>query len=208
MSFPTPSQPRYLTYRFRPDKTAEAIELIARARPGLTQYFVGKLLYFADKEHFLDWGRPITFDRYVAMVHGPVPSAVRNMLMTAAGVTAGIGEEQLESSRAHADALSGLVRVELEESDKGERQCVFSLSARSNIQNLSESDVEALEKVIRDLGTKSFGYLRDLSHRDEAWREAWGRAGGKVAPIDISLWTDPKDREEVIRQMLEYGATQ
>jgi hypothetical protein len=87
MDFPS-NYPSPARFRFRPEKAAEAVDLIARAQPGLTQYFVGKILYLADKAHFLDWGRPVTFDRYVAMKNGPVPSAIRNMLAAAAGMDA------------------------------------------------------------------------------------------------------------------------
>ena len=135
-------------FTFRPDKASEAIDLIARARPGITQYFIGKLLYLADKAHFLDWGRPITFDRYVAMVHGPVPSAVRNMLAAAADVEAGMDGGRLAVARQHADVLNQRVRVELELALNGERQCVYPLENPKSYYDLSGSDIEVLDAVV------------------------------------------------------------
>ena len=69
-----------IRFNFDWQKTVDAIEFLAQQKPGMTQYYIGKLLFFADREHIMDYGRPITGDRYVAMEHGPVPSAVRNLL--------------------------------------------------------------------------------------------------------------------------------
>ncbi len=206
MLFPPASPLCYPHFRFRPEKAAEAIDLIARARPGLTQYFVGKFLYFADKAHFLDWGRPITFDRYVAMKDGPVPSAVRNMLMAAAGASAGLGEEHVETAKPHADELARHVRVELVVQPSGERQHVYPLAAPPETRHLSGSDIECLEAVIAEMGDRNFSTLRRMSHEDEAWSEAWSRAMGRVAPIDVCLWAQPADRDAFRRQILEHGA--
>lgn len=39
-----------------------------------------KLLYLADREALIRWGRPITTDRYVAMEHGPVVSGIYDLI--------------------------------------------------------------------------------------------------------------------------------
>ena len=39
-----------------------------------------KLLYLADREALLRWGRPITFDAYVSMDRGPVLSSVLDLI--------------------------------------------------------------------------------------------------------------------------------
>ncbi len=39
-----------------------------------------KLLYLADREALLRWGRPITTDRYVSIDHGPVVSNVYELI--------------------------------------------------------------------------------------------------------------------------------
>ncbi|MEQ1715723.1 MAG: Panacea domain-containing protein, partial [Hyphomicrobium sp.] len=67
-------------FRINWAKVVEAIDFVATLKPGVTQYYIGKILFFADREHLLDYGRPITGDRYVAMEHGPVPSAIRDIL--------------------------------------------------------------------------------------------------------------------------------
>jgi len=39
-----------------------------------------KLLYLADREALLRWGRPVTTDRYISMDHGPVLSKVLDLI--------------------------------------------------------------------------------------------------------------------------------
>src|SRR6266446_7375344 len=46
----------------------------------VTQYDIVKSLFLADRAHLNKYGRPITFDNYVAMEHGPVPSTAYNFL--------------------------------------------------------------------------------------------------------------------------------
>jgi uncharacterized phage-associated protein len=40
-----------------------------------------KLLYLADRKALLSFGRPITYDRYVSMDHGPVLSQTYNLIV-------------------------------------------------------------------------------------------------------------------------------
>ncbi len=193
---------------FRPDKTAEAIDLIARECPNLTQYFVGKFLYLADKAHFLDWGRPITFDRYFAMEHGPVPSAVRNMLAAAAGAENGMGSDALMAASDHAEMLAKRVRVELAAGPSGERQRVSSRDPSAPFEYLSGSDIDALSAVINEHRKASFGKLREKTHLDDAWAEAWaGRpSGARRAEIDLALWAPPPEREGMREHLREIAA--
>ena len=192
--------------RFRADKAAEAIEFISHSKPGLTQYFVGKILYYADKTHFLDYGRLITFDRYVAMKDGPVPSAIRNMLAAAAGVDARMSNSIRASADANAQELLERVRVERDMSDRGELQQVFPRSNSYNQRVLSGTDLECLRSSIAENGSRNFGYLWQKSHEEEAWQEAWEeRADGRVADMNILLWADPGEREAFRRQLAEYN---
>ena len=43
-------------------------------RQRLSQYQLVKALFLADRSHLNQFGRPVTYDNYVAMEHGPVPS--------------------------------------------------------------------------------------------------------------------------------------
>ncbi len=59
--------------------------LLNKTDKPLSRHKLFKLLYFADKIHLRDYGRPITTDRYVAMKYGPVPSIAYSFIQTLEG---------------------------------------------------------------------------------------------------------------------------
>src|SRR5690348_14038914 len=64
-----------IKFEFNLDKLINAIVFFCeRGITDLTKLKVAKLLYFADKKHLLEHGRPILGDLYVCMDLGPVPS--------------------------------------------------------------------------------------------------------------------------------------
>ena len=67
--------------RFNEAKATEAAARLIELRGGKMSYRkLIKLLYLADREALLRWGRPITTDRYVSMDHGPVVSNVYELI--------------------------------------------------------------------------------------------------------------------------------
>src|SRR5712692_1373973 len=63
-----------LRFRFNAEKFVNAVAYLAQARPHNTKLTICKQLYFADKEHFVRYGRPITGDQYYKLPHGPIPT--------------------------------------------------------------------------------------------------------------------------------------
>jgi uncharacterized phage-associated protein len=171
MYVPAPITP----FRFilSPEKCVQAIDLIASRMPGVTQYYICKIIFFADREHFLDWGRPITGDRFVAMEHGPVPSFTYDLLKNGSGQP----DEVI-------DDLSARIRIE----NSGNKICVFSKNV-NDFGCLSKSDLDYLETAIVEYGRKSFGELKALSHKDQAYESAWSRPGFNNE-MDISFWLE------------------
>src|SRR3989304_5613958 len=61
--------------RYREDKAAQAAARLLKLGGGKMNHMkLVKLLYLADRKALLKWGRPITFDWYVSMPHGPALS--------------------------------------------------------------------------------------------------------------------------------------
>ena len=198
-------QPQGPRFSFRPDKTAEAISVIAAAAPGATTDFVKLCLYLADKEHFLDWGRPISFDRYAATADGPEPLSVRNMLLAATGMTWRLDPAAAETALEHAAVLTRLVAVERHEAAAGAHHTLFAVEPGARTPHLSATDIECLTSAVAAAKNDSYGF--DCArHKDEAWREAWDRARVGSAEINVLLWADPHERAAFAAQLVTYAA--
>jgi hypothetical protein len=60
----------------RTNRILAAMLFLMNEHPGLTQCQIVKSIFLADEQHLNTYGRPVTFDNYVAMPRGPVPSLV------------------------------------------------------------------------------------------------------------------------------------
>ena len=110
-----------------------------------------KILYFADREHLSEWGRPITGDNYIAMEAGPVPSKIYDMLKIVRG----------DSYMKDIEGLSDYFKIE-------DWKYVQPLKDADTCA-LSASEKKILDKAIEKYGELSFGELKEKSH-DIAWR--------------------------------------
>jgi uncharacterized phage-associated protein len=171
------------------DKAVQAVDYVAQKWPGVTQYYVCKIMYFADKEHCLDWGRTITGDRYVAMDHGPVPSRIYEMLKPASGE-----EDEL------LDALSARLHFSLE----GNKIHLYS-GGTTDFPALAQSDVEHLDRAIEFCKPLSFGQLREVSHDELAWSRATTDEIRNNPPMDLADWFEAEhiDRAHGASELLE-----
>jgi uncharacterized phage-associated protein len=137
--------------------------LVAQRWPGITPFFLAKVLFFADRDHLRSYGRPVTGDSYIAMADGPVPSRVYDMV-----------KDNLDFF-GDPEAIVAAIQIN--------RNNVYpSVSARRepNLDLLSETDVAALEEAVRFCREKSFAELSSLTHQEPAWFQA--AANGVMDP--------------------------
>jgi len=127
---------------------------------------VDKLLFLADKLHLVRYGRTVTGDRYAALQHGPVPSQTDNLLDALEGGIHGYPElEELSK------------RVELDRRFEYPRIASRSIADEFVEDQLSESDLEVLNRVVELFGNRSFLELRAITHEAPAWEKAWEGRG-------------------------------
>lgn len=112
-----------------------------------------KVLYFADKMHLGRYGRLIYGDSYVAMAHGPVPSAAYDLVKDARGE--GVFQMPVETRQS--------LTVEA-------NQIIPGREAKLDL--LSESEIECLDEAIAQYGELPFGALKKASHEDKAFQSA------------------------------------
>ncbi len=157
------------------EKCIEAIDFVATQWPGITQYFICKTFYFADKQHFVDWGRPISGDFYVAMAHGPVPSRIYELLKPDSGEE----DDWIEQF----DKLLFTKQV-------GRLTHVFSRE-KCERKLLSRTDEECLFAWVdhfKKLPPQDrFSEIERLAHIEKAWLRAREYIGN-APEMDLSSW--------------------
>ena len=150
--------------RYREDRATQAAAHLLRLRGGTMSYLkLVKLLYFADRQALVELGRPISYDMYVSMPHGPVLSRTLNL----------ITEEQ----EPHAEHSSYWRRFISEPRD-------YEVSlVRDDIpgDQLSRAEEDILDRVFAKYGRLSRWEIRDLSHRLPEWQDPQG----SCVPISI-----------------------
>lgn len=181
----------FVRFKLSPHKCIQGIDLIASKVPNITQYYICKIFYFADKEHFLDWGRPISGDRFVAMQHGPVPSFIYDVLKSDSGYP----DEIL-------DTLSDRVKITNEDN----KRCVTSLH-KENFSALSPSDTSYLLEAVGKYAHMSFSDLKRLSHQDPAYEAAWAQPGLNNE-MNVSLWLEnPEEIKDELKEKSLFSAS-
>ena len=110
-----------------------------------------KIIYFADRQHLADWGKPITGDTYIAMEAGPVPSRMYDMMKIVRG----------DSYHPDMEGLGKFFQVE--------NWMYVRPLADADLNKLSRNEQEALDDSIRKYAQLSYDEIKEKSH-DVAWR--------------------------------------
>jgi hypothetical protein len=142
-----------------------------------------KILYFAEKEHLAAWGGRITADDFFALKYGPVPSRLYGAV------------------KQHDDNLGDLLWKVVEFA--GDDAPNVLLPKRTpDVDYLSTSETEALNKSIAENSKKLFQELKDLSH-DTAWKNANKRNPKIISPLDMAKASGATDATiEYIQEQL------
>jgi uncharacterized phage-associated protein len=141
---------------------AASIFIAARNVPELTVGKMLKMLFLSDKYHLVRYGRPITGDRYNAMNDGPVPSFTYDLFKQI------LRRPFTPQGKQLAEALIIDFTYELPR---------FSARTDFDPEQLSKSDILALEETVRQFGDKSFEELSALTHTMAAYDKAWRSRG-------------------------------
>ncbi len=110
-----------------------------------------KIIYFADRQHLADWGRPITGDTYIAMEAGPVPSRLYDMLKIVRG----------DSYMSDMEGLGRYFAIE--------NWMYVKPLCDADLNKLSANEQEALSDAIKRYAALSYDEIKEKSH-DIAWR--------------------------------------
>lgn len=147
-----------LDFLFDAEKCIEAIQFLTIHAPFISLEHAGKILFVAEREHLLDWGRPIFGDSYRAVDQKPVP--VNTFALIAKGLS--------ESGEIGGLLLSRiLVQADSIETYLGSK---YAAPAQKRLTN---SDQEALLSALRQseaMSPEEFDEIvsQDFSSEDES----------------------------------------
>jgi uncharacterized phage-associated protein len=171
-----------IRFNFDESKALEALVYVAGGWPGITPFYLSKVLFFADRDHLRKYGRPVTGDSYIAMANGPVPSRIYDIV-----------KGNLDFFGAP-EAIEAALRV-----DRNAKYHRLYSQRSANTDLLSETDVAALDDAMAFCRTKSFGELSNITHQEPAWASA-----DPNAEMDPELLVGEDMREEV-RETAAYA---
>lgn len=142
--------------RFNEKKATQAAAHLLRLRGGRMSYMkLIKLLYLADREALLSWGRPISTDRYVSMDRGPVLSRILDLATD--------GEDPGSPS---------IWASSITEPSKYEVQ----LKGDAGDDELSDAEIQLLDKIFAEYGQMSRWELVKFTHTLPEWIDPHGSA--------------------------------
>lgn len=140
-----------MTVQFDKTKTLNALLFVVNRVQRKDFHKIFKIIYFADRQHLADWGRPITGDTYIAMEAGPVPSRLYDMLKIVRG----------DSYLPDTEGLSQFFQIE--------NWMYVKPLQDADLHELSHNEQEALSEAIAKYADLSYDEIKEKSH-DIAWR--------------------------------------
>jgi uncharacterized phage-associated protein len=143
--------------RFDERKATQAAAQFLRLGNGRMNYMkLIKLLYIADREALLRWGRPITTDVYFSMKHGPVLGRVLDLITE--------GPDPLVGETFWTRHISEPEHYEV------------ALKAEPSDDQLSEAEEELILEAFLKFGKLNQWQLVDVLHGFPEWRDPEGGA--------------------------------
>lgn len=138
-----------------------------------------KLFYFIDFEHVRRYGAPITYDTYVNLEHGPIPSTIMNLVDSV--------EDDSQNSRlgdviSIMDGIGGLKKVipsrKFQERDKG---------------YFADSELKIMHEIASRFAGATMKEIEDASHKEAPWSRT-----NFLDTIPYSLAVDDEDEKEAV----------
>ena len=169
-------------------KVIEAIVYIASKQPDIDIFHMAKVLFYGERAHLRNYGRPITGDHFVAMKDGPVPSFALNVV-------------KKKREYVSADMLAY--------ASEGFKTFGYPLKIAAirdfDDKFFSRTDVECLSVALQKYGEMPFRELRDTGHAEQEWIETYKPNTSAPIPFECLIGPVPH-REEIIAQLKEHAA--
>lgn len=138
---------------FQYETSTQALNYLATKSGGsINKTKALKLVFFADRYHLRKYGRPVTGDEYLAMDYGPVASGVKDLAEMTSFLDAKVED---------------YAKIFLEPVGRYDYRSL----APVDFEQLSESDIEALDYVWDKFGRFDWTVLYKLTHEYPEWKK-------------------------------------
>lgn len=140
---------------------ATVLYILSQFPTGIDYIKLLKILYFAQREHLVKYGRTIIDDTFQARKYGPVPGFIRK------------GLKLIENSQRLPEDFI-LFGDGIKVKNQNGLQVIYS-GAKPDMDELSGSDIKCLDLFINEFAAKESKYISQMSHEDSAWKKAYER---------------------------------
>lgn len=134
-----------------------------------------KLFYFADFRHVKKYLTPITYDTYVNLEHGPVPSTIMNLVTTV--------ENNIDES-----VLGDTIGIAQNDETKMKRIQTRRKFNEKDAKYFTDSELKIMNEVCEIFKESTGKQIEDASHSEAAWQKT---KLGETIPY--SLGTEDSD---------------
>jgi uncharacterized phage-associated protein len=117
-----------------------------------------KLFYFLDFTHLKNYGTPVTYDNYVHLEHGPIPSVIKNLVDTVAN--------DIDDS-----LLADTIIIEKNGENGIQRITPCRQFTKNDEKYFSETELMVMQNVCDRFGNKNTKDIEDASHEEAPWKK-------------------------------------
>ena len=117
-----------------------------------------KLFYFLDFLHVKKYGAPVTYDTYINLEHGPIPSAIKNLVDTV--------DDDIDNS-----ILADTIKFERPKGADIHRVIGLRQFNEKDKKYFSPNELDIMERVCQRFGDKNTKYIENASHQEAPWQE-------------------------------------
>lgn len=174
-----------IEFQVNKGKVLEAIVYLANKCPGIDIYHTVKTIFYADKNHLNRYARPVLGDVYIKMENGPVPSLVRDIITKSVFLPKDF-----------------LTQVSEAIETKGHNKNITA-KRNANLDDFSESDISCLNEALDLCKDKSFDELRDSTHAEKAWIDAY--MNGNMS-YELMIDDDNPYKDDIIADLRENSS--
>ena len=139
--------------------------LICEIGEPLSKTRVVKLLYFIDKEHFKEHGSIISGDTYSRWQYGPIPLNTIKIIDNFNTV------KEIDYMKEYLKVVS-VNKLNQKNNDQEEESTYKNVKSRKepDLDELSEYEIETINKVVKKYGKMRSCELSDLTHEEDIWK--------------------------------------